>query len=203
MSDEEDPKLTPLQRHVSFFDPDGDGEIRLGQTYSGLRSLGIGAPLSALLSVVINGMLGMLTHGKPSMSVSVKNIVKGKHAFDTGVFDEQGGFDRATLDELFTTAGGFRGAPSGADCLTKAQIDGFIHAHGARGRPYGVLGRWFSGKETKLLLCLAADAKKTVEGKMVPAVSRRTVRRFYEGRLLFVLARRRRIREKLDALAAG
>ena len=58
------------------------------------------------------------------------------------------------------------------------------------GKAADVLGKWFSRREVRLFFCIAADTTKNG----VPAVSERTLRRFYDGSLLHVLARRRRIR---------
>jgi hypothetical protein len=61
------------------------------------------------------------------------------------------------------------------------------------GKLAGILGSWFSGKEVRLLFCLAADGTKVVDGRAVPIVSPRTLRRLYDGTLFYALARRRRI----------
>ena len=63
---------TQLERHVSYFDPDGDGEITMAQTFRGLRGVGVGAFIASLLTVLINLFLGYLTQGKPSTKVSVR-----------------------------------------------------------------------------------------------------------------------------------
>ena len=67
-------------------------------------------------------------------------------------------------------------------------------------KPFGELGsvlsNWFSGREIQLLLCVASDCKKrSSSGEEEPAITRRTLRRFYSGHLLFLLARAKRIRD--------
>jgi hypothetical protein len=54
-------ELTPLQRHVAFFDRDKDGVIYASETYEGFRAIGAGVPLSAFSALFINGLLGPKT----------------------------------------------------------------------------------------------------------------------------------------------
>ncbi len=194
MSDTE--PLTPLERHVSYFDTDADGEITLAQTFRGLRGVGVGAITAAGLTVLINVFLGYLTHGKPSLKVSVRDIARGKHPYDTGAFDTQGEIDEANFDALFTSP--FASEPR--DRLTRDEIRKVIVKRGDPKKPFGEIGsalsNWFSGREIQLLLCVASDCKKVLpHGEAVSAISRRTLRRFYTGHLLFLLARSKRIRD--------
>ncbi len=194
MSDTE--PLTVLERHVSYFDPDGDGEITMAQTFRGLRKVGVGVVIAALLTLLINLFLGYLTHGKPSLSVSVRDIARGKHPYDTGTFNERGELNEANFEALF-------GAPTASppfDRLTRDEIRAMIVKRGDPKKPFGELGsvlsNWFSGREIQLLLCVASDCTKvTPSGAEEPAISRRTLRRFYTGHLLFLLARRQRMFE--------
>ena len=184
--------LTVLQRHVSYFDTDGDGEITMAQTFRGLRGVGVGTLTSVGLTLLINLFLGYLTHGKPSLVVSVRDIARGKHPFDTGSFDERGDRDSSAFEALFeapTTRAPF-------DRLTRAEIRAVIIARGDTKKPFGeigsVLSNWFSGREIQLLLCVASDCRKaSASGAFEPAISRRTLKRFYTGNLLFLLARQR------------
>ena len=192
MSDKE--PLTVLERHVSYFDPDGDGQITMAQTFRGLRGVGVGAVTASGLTLLINLFLGYLTHGKPSTKVSVRDIARGKHPYDTGSFDERGERDDGAFEQLFT-------APTTSlpkDRLTRDEIRAVIVLRGDPKKPFGELGsalsNWFSGREIQLLLCVASDCRKTApNGAEVPAISRRTLQRFYTGHLLFLLARQRRI----------
>jgi len=188
--------LTPLERHVSYFDVDGDGEITPGQTFRGLRGVGVGAITAIGLTILINLFLGYLTHGKPSLKVSVRDIARGKHPYDTGSFDVQGQIDEANFEALFASP--FAGEPR--DRLTRDEIRKVIVKRGDPKKPFGEIGsalsNWFSGREIQLLLCVASDCKKVLpHGEAVPAISRRTLRRFYTGHLLFLLARSKRIRD--------
>ncbi|HEY2405163.1 MAG TPA: caleosin family protein [Polyangiaceae bacterium] len=186
--------LTDLERHVSYFDPDRDGSITLAQTFRGLRDVGVVLPVACLLTVIINVFLGYLTHRKPSLSVSVNDIARGKHPYDTGVFDAQGNLNEPAFERLFQASS--TNAP--LDRLTEREIRAVIIKKGDPTKPFGELGsllsNWFSGREIQLLLCVSSDCTKlTTSGELLPAISRRSLRRFYTGRLLFLLARRRRI----------
>jgi hypothetical protein len=194
MSDTE--PLTALERHVSYFDPDADGKITMAQTFRGLRKIGVDAVTSAALTLLINVFLGYLTSGKPSLKVSVRDIARGKHPFDTGSFNERGETEPSNFERLFT-------APTAEppfDRLTRAEIRTMIVKRGDPKKPFGELGsvlsNWFSGREIQLLLCVSSDCKKrTPSGEEEPAITRRTLRRFYTGHLLFLLARAKRIRD--------
>ncbi|CAN5770248.1 hypothetical protein BH11MYX4_BH11MYX4_10430 [soil metagenome] len=182
---------TALQRHVAFFDPKGTGEVTLGQTWAGLGSLGIQLHWRLLLTPIINVFLGSLTQGKPSFRIAIAKIAEGKHPFDTGAFGDDGAIDEAAFSTLAAAA------TQGA--LTAREMRALILARGNRrpqmGKLGGALGSWFSGKEVRLLFCIAADTTKKEGGQDVPAVTPRTLRRLYEGSLFHALARRRRMLE--------
>lgn len=194
--------LTVLERHVSYFDSDGDGQITMAQTFRGLRGIGIGTVIAAPLTLLINLFLGYLTHGKPSTRVSVRDIARGKHPYDTGTFNMRGERDEQAFQALFSIPT----AHPPFDRLTRGEIRSMIVKRGDPQKPFGELGsvlsNWFSGREIQLLLCAASDCKKALPGgELEPAISRRTLRRFYTGNLLFLLARRHRIAEARAASA--
>ena len=191
------PEQTPLQRHAAFFDPEETGVVTMGQTWRGLRSLGIGIHYRVLLTPIINGALGYLTRGNARFVIDVSNIAAGKHPYDTGVFADDGEIDEQAYAALLLAAPG--------DKLTKKEMRAQIVARGNHrpqlGKLTGALGRWFSFREVSLLLCLAADTTKREDGRDVPAVSKRNLRRFYDGTLLPAIARQRRIRAHRAASA--
>jgi peroxygenase len=180
------PTPTALERHASFFDPQGTGLITPRQTYAGMKRLGVALPWRILLTPVINGFLGYLTEGRPSLVIRIDRIAQGKHPYDSGSFGDDGGFDPAAFDALFA---------NGATTITADEMDAVITARGNRkpemGKLAGVLGHWFSGREVGVLFCIAADTTKTVDGQPVRAMTRATLRRFYDGTLFYDLARRR------------
>jgi hypothetical protein len=182
-----------LQRHARYFDPDDDGSVTLAQTFRGMTDLGVPWLLAAPLALIINGALGYLTRRRVAFSISVPEIARGKHPFESGVFGEEGRFDRARFDGLFA-------APSvraPRDRLTYRELRAFVVERGDPRRPFGwigsVLSRIFSAAEMFTLFCLAADSRKLVGDEMLPAMTRKNLLRFYEGRLFPVLARRRRL----------
>lgn len=189
---------TALQRHAAFFDPEGTGEVTMGQTWAGLRRLGVALLWRLLLTPIINGFLGYLTQGKVSFRIVVAKIADGKHPFDSGTFGDDGTID----EEAFRTlaAAGTGGAATAPSTLTAREMRALILSRGNRrpkmGKLAGALGSWFSGKEVQLFFCIAADTTKKEEGRDVPAVTPRTLRRLYDGTLFQALARRRRILER-------
>jgi hypothetical protein len=182
-----------LELHVRYFDPDHDEAVTPKQTLRGLMDLGLPWLLAALLTLVINGFLGSLTRQKASLSISVPDIARGKHGFSSGCFATDGKLDEAAFAELFM-------APHTRpprDCLTYPELRALLLRIGDPGRPHGVVGmllsRAFSAAEVFTLFCLAADRQKLIGDRVLPAMSRQNLRRFYEGRLFPLLARRRRI----------
>jgi hypothetical protein len=177
---------TALERHVSYFDPEGTGVITLAQTREGMRRLGVPWSLRIILSLIINGMLGYVTQNRPSMVIRIDRIALGKHPYDSGTFDRNGDVDEAAFEALFASAG---------DTLSADEMHAIITARGNqmvdRGPLAGALGRWFTVREVNLFFCVAADTTKSVNGRSVPAVRKKTMRAFYEGTLLHDLARRR------------
>jgi hypothetical protein len=192
--DEDDTRrISALERHVSFFDPEGTGTVTIGQTWAGLGRLGIGLFYRLLLTPIINGFLGYLTQGRVSFDIAISKIAKGKHPFDTGSFGDDGEVDEGALAKVVEAG---KGGP-----LSAKEMRALILARGNHrpemGKVAGALGSWFSGKEVKLLFCLAADTTKQEDGRDVPAVTPRMLRRLYDGSLFHLLARRRVLAQSL------
>jgi len=187
---------TALQRHAAFFDPEGTGQVTLGQTWAGLGRLGVALLWRLLLTPIINGFLGYLTQGKVSFRIVVAKIADGKHPFDSGTFADDGEIDEVAFRAL-AAAGSPPSAPTVPTALTAKEMRALILSRGNRrpkmGKLAGALGSWFSGKEVALFFCIAADTTKKEDGHDVPAVTPRTLRRLYDGSLFHALARRRRI----------
>ena len=98
---------TALQRHAAFFDPEGTGEVTMGQTWAGLGRLGVALLWRLLLTPIINGFLGYLTQGKVSVRIAVARIAEGKHPFDSGTFGDDGGAILVAWGEFVRLAGPF------------------------------------------------------------------------------------------------
>ncbi len=175
-----------LERHAGFFDPDATGLITMKQTWAGMGRLGVKWTVRVMLTPVINGFLGYMTQKRPCFVVRIDRIAEGKHPYDSGTFDDTGAIAPAAFEALF---------PNGGDALTEQEMRAIISARGNHkpelGRVAGVLGRWFSRKEVGVFFCVAADTTKSVGGRTVPAVTKKTMRALYEGTLFYELARRR------------
>jgi hypothetical protein len=191
-----DPRRTvrsALELHARYFDPDHDECVTPKQTLRGMTDLGLPWLLAAPLALLINAFLGPLTRRKASLSISVPAIARGKHPFETGVFGENGKLDEAAFDELFV--GPHNREPR--DAITYGEFRALVLKKGDPRRPMGLLGsllsRAFSAAEVFTLFCLASDRQKQIGDQRLPAMSRKNLRRFYEGRLFPLLARRRRM----------
>jgi hypothetical protein len=128
--------LTDLERHVSYFDTDGDRAITMKETFGGLRRLGINPFIAGILTLIINTFLGFLTQKKRSSRVSVAHIDRGKHPYDTGTFDALGNLDERAFAALFTAPS--TNAPF--DRLTRKEVRAVIVKRGDQKKPFGELG---------------------------------------------------------------
>ena len=164
---------TTLQKHVDFFDSDRDGKITFLETYQGLRRLGLGAARSAVFGGVINAALGSSTSGTPSLTVDANHINAGRHASDTGVYDEKGRFVQRSFDRLFARYDEDRDGALDREELARL-------FEGSRTDFLGHLG---SMAEFGLLLTLAGEDRK---GRKV--LTRERLKRFYDGSLFYQLA---------------
>ena len=186
-------RRSALELHAHYFDPDHDDAVTPKQTLKGMTDLGLPWLVAAPLALVINGFLGLLTRKKASLSISVPDIARGKHPFESGVFGPGGHLDEAAFEELFRAPH----ARNPRDRLTYREFRGLVLQKGDPGHPGGLvpslLARIFSATEVFTLFCLASDCQKLIGDQVLPAMSRKNLRRFYEGRLFPLLARRRRI----------
>ncbi len=189
---------TALQRHAGFFDADGDGLVSFAETRARLGDLGLSAPLALFFSVIVNVFLGYLTQGRPSLAIRVATIHRGKHPFDTGIFDDTGSFDASAFEALFQS----HSTREPRDRLSENELRAVMLRRGDPHHPFGAIGgqlsKLFSFLEVHVLLCLASDCTKYEGSGDVRAISRRNLRRFVAGRLFYLLARRRRIQVALD-----
>lgn len=182
--------MTALERHAAFFDPQNTGKITCAQTYAGMKRLGVAPLWRVLLTPVINVFLGFLTQGHPSLVIRIDRIAQGKHPYDTGSFDDAGEFDERAFDALFARGGG---------AITAEEMDAVVGARGDRrpkmGKVAGWLGHVFSRREVAVLFCVAADTTKTVKGRQTRAMTKATLRAFYDGTLFREISRRRALVE--------
>lgn len=121
----------------------------------------------------INAVLGSSTSGVPSLTVDASHIHAGKHASDTGVYDERGRFVKRSFDRLFARYDG-----DGDGALDRREL-GRLFA----GNRTDALGHIGSAAEFTLLLSLAGEDRK---GRKV--LTRARLQRFYNGSLFYQLA---------------
>ncbi|TKW20789.1 hypothetical protein SEVIR_4G112000v4 [Setaria viridis] len=166
-------ELTPLQGHVAFFDRDKDGVIYPAETYQGFRAIGAGVALSAVAAVFINGGLGPKTipeNGKTprlKLPIYVKNIHKGKHGSDSGVYDANGRFVPEKFEAVFK-----KHAHTRPDALTGMELQELLQANR---EPKDFKG-WLGGfTEWKVLYYLCKDKEGFLH--------KDTVRAVYDGSL--------------------
>ncbi|KAL6917516.1 hypothetical protein ACHAPO_000666 [Fusarium lateritium] len=105
-SDTKDQNLSPLQKHVQFWDRDSDGVIWPLDVYSGFRELGFGLffSIGSLLIPIFFSYPTRLGHSwipDPMFRIHVKNINKAKHGSDTGIYDFDGNFNHERFEQLF------------------------------------------------------------------------------------------------------
>ena len=169
-------EVPALQRHINFFDKNGDGVIHIDETTLGLRQLGLGRVKARAAATVIHLLLGPKTSGTLTTHISVAGIHLGKHGSDTGAYDAQGRFVPEAFERMFAQ---FDVNKSGS--LSAVEIKAMIAANGKLRPGDGKA----SSTEFDLLLMVASDR---MEG-MSRAISRERLRRFYDGSLFYELAK--------------
>ncbi|XP_073009932.1 probable peroxygenase 5 [Typha latifolia] len=176
--------LTPLQKHVAFFDRNKDGIIYPRETYQGFRAIGCGVALSAGSALLINGFLAPKTRiGKftsPSLPIYVKNISKGKHGSDSGVYDTEGRFVPEKFEEIFK-----KHAHTNPNGLTSKELEEMLKAN----RTPKDYSSWIaSSTEWKLLFSLCKDKDGLLH--------KDTIRAVYDGSLFLKLEEERKLNQK-------
>lgn len=166
--------MTPLQKHVSFFDYDGDGYITVLEDYRGLRALGIDPVSASAFAFAINAGLGTQTSGYPSLTINLFEIADGEHGSDTGIYDEEGNLDPVAFDALFDTWD-----LDGSDGLSPVELTARAVDDAELGDLFGVTA---SAAEFGLLYAIAAE-----DGEL----SRDRMQAFYDGTLFYDLAEER------------
>ncbi|RLN12657.1 putative peroxygenase 5 [Panicum miliaceum] len=201
-------ELAPLQRHVAFFDvtrtasstPPRHTKPALSicvhaAPAAGFRAIGAGVPLSAFSALFINGLLGPKTipenEKAPAfkLPIYVKNIQKGKHGSDSGVYDANGAVNKR-FEETAGTNEGFvpekfeaifkKHAHTRPDALTGKELQELLKANR---EPKDFKG-WLGGfTEWKVLYSLCKDEKGFLH--------KDTVRAVYDGSLFERLEERK------------
>lgn len=166
---------SPLQKHVDFFDRNGDHETTVCETFQGLRALGLGRIASGGAAFVINLGLGLKTgaHWYSPLTVQNDNIAAGKHDSDSDTYDEKGNFVQAKFDEMFATFD-----TNKDNQFNKAEIDHMLDT-----RKETFVGRQAAGAEFGLLLKLAGQ--ESAEGEKV--LTKERLASLYDGSLFYTV----------------
>jgi peroxygenase len=175
---------TPLQRHVSFFDDNGDRGVDLAECTRGLKALGLPVGMAEAAALAIVAPLSIQTRGSLlAMNVDIDNIHKSKHDSDTGILDKRGRFNARRFDRIF---GEYSTVNRNVDKgFTATALTRMISANRET-----LLGTLVSTAEWRLLLALAADTEAVENGAAVPALSTSRIKSFYVGTLFYELARK-------------
>ncbi|KAG9443931.1 hypothetical protein H6P81_015271 [Aristolochia fimbriata] len=171
--------MTPLQKHVAFFDQNGDGVIYPSETYDGFRSIGVNAALSAASAALIHGALSSKTNeGKTDLSlpIYIKNIKFGMHTSDSGVYDSEGRFVQEKFDEIFTNH-----AHTTPNALTSDELSEFVKSNR---KPKDFSGWAAATGEWKLLYDLGKDKDGLLQ--------KDTIRGVYDGSLFEQLKKKKK-----------
>jgi hypothetical protein len=177
------PTDTTLQRHVSFFDDNGDRGVDVAECTRGLRALGLPIGVAEAAALAIVAPLSLQTRGSLlAMNVDIDQVQKGKHDGDTGILDKRGRFVARRFEKAF-------GARSTVDrngdkAFTATELTRMIDANWESFTGYlAAMAEW------RLLLVLAADTNVVEGGEKVPALSAARMKSFYDGTLFYRLAK--------------
>jgi len=125
------PARPPLNRHVDFFDTDGDGIVWPSDTILGLRRLGFSWPFAIFCGCCghlgfapksvphpkfdeITGIVGLLIFlprllwsyvPDPFFRVHSAHLVQTKHPCSTGGFNKEGWFDEEAFERIWAYSG--------------------------------------------------------------------------------------------------
>ncbi|KAF8109977.1 hypothetical protein N665_0089s0095 [Sinapis alba] len=168
-----------LEKHVAFFDRNGDGIIYPWETYQGFRALGAGRLLSAFAGLFIN--MGLSQKTRPGMGFSllfpieVKNSRFGIHGSHTDAYDKNGRFVESKFEEIFD-----KHARTHRNALTYKEVLGLLKTN----RDPKDFGGWISAyAEWKILYELCKDK----DGLL----SREAVKGAYDGSIFRKLEKER------------
>ncbi|GMN38472.1 hypothetical protein TIFTF001_007705 [Ficus carica] len=156
-----------LQKHAAFFDRNHDGVIYPWETFQGFRAIGSGIPLSTVAALFINiSLSGKTRPGKkfPNLlfPIEIRNIQRGKHGSDSGVYDSEGRFVPIKFEEIFINH-----AHTYPDALTKKELKELLKDNR---EPKDISGRIGALAEWLVLYHIAKDKKGLLQKDNVRAV---------------------------------
>ncbi|GAB00047.1 uncharacterized protein L969DRAFT_54945 [Mixia osmundae IAM 14324] len=175
---------TTLQKHVAFFDGDGDGVIWPLDTYRGFRACGYGYIISFLAIFIIHSAFSYPTVSgylpDPYFRVYIENIHRCKHGSDSGAYDNEGRFVPQKAHDFFHKYGK-------GDELTSGELYRATKGQRVLMDPFGVFAAIFEWWTTWLIA-----VGSTTKGKL----SRDDARGVIDGSLFYKLKEERLSREQ-------
>lgn len=174
--------LSPLQKHVAFFDKNEDGILTVSETAQGLQELGQGKIQSWFSASVIHlGLAPSINDSIFKLDIDMAQINKGKHDSDTDIYLANGELDLNRFDTLFTRFDANRSGSLSVDEVTAMRA-------AVKEKNGGLAAK----AEWSVLMSLLSDTTETnSKGKDVKALTRASLASFYSGTLLFEAAERR------------
>ncbi|KAI8818706.1 Caleosin related protein-domain-containing protein [Fimicolochytrium jonesii] len=175
--------LTPLQKHVGFWDRNKDGVIWPWETYAGFYALGFN-PIISFTSALAFHILHVSypTHDSwvpnPLLPVTIANIHRAKHGSDTETYDTAGRFVNEKFENTFEA---YSSRPK-KDGLTFSDI---TTMWGGNRNVFDFVGWSFQFFLWTFLWALAADPVTGV-------LSKEDVLKQYDGTLYYELEDRRK-----------
>ncbi|XP_016440515.2 putative peroxygenase 5 [Nicotiana tabacum] len=170
-------EVTPLEKHVMFFDINNDGIAYPSQTFQAFRKMGRGIFRSMFAAVLIHITLSHKTRpGKcPSLffPIVVKNIKYTIHGSDSGAYDSEGRFVPEKFEEIFK-----QHANQNAESSTHNEVKELLKA---KGDPKDYFGWANASVDWNSLY----DLGKNKDG----ILTKETVRAVYDGSLFEQKAR--------------
>jgi peroxygenase len=167
-------KLSPLQKHVAFFDQNKDGTIEVKETQKGLNRLGVEGAKGWVAARAIHLGLGF---GNEDLKMSIKDIAQSKHEGDSGVFTAEGDVDKAKFNEMFA-----KYDTNNSGSMTSEE---FANMRAERAKT--LFGRIAGRGEFNLLVSVAADGMENG----AESISRQRMEAFYDGTLFDQIAAER------------
>lgn len=174
---------TALQKHVRFFDTNGDRKISMSETYNGFRRLGFGVYDSTKSSTLVNLILGyQLSESVVGWvwnlsAIELDRIHLGKHGSDTGCYDAEGNFVPARLEKMFELYDADKDL-----ALSEPEIQKML-----AGNYTDYIGNMGSKAEFGMLMKIAGEERSS-DNVVVRALTKVTLNSFYEGDLFFEIA---------------